>query len=141
MRPSCMNQFSYPWFPSVQSEDQGNWLGGTFNEPPNAKTVKYFRLPALDITKLTCTKSPLVDGGGPRSPKAGWSSVVPSQCGDDLTKRIVDIVGPGYHYIDPARNTNATLVMADDNDTVTCQYTLDPTQSYFTVLDVNVVGR
>lgn len=134
MQPQCLNQFSYSWFPQVDSPDQSNWQSGTFISPGSASSSQmFFRLPTLDITKRSCTPSPFVQGtiytnGATRSATALWNTagIVPTQCSNDLTQTIVSLIGPGYYSINPGNGSFANLTMAADNDTITCSYTWGP---------------
>jgi hypothetical protein len=55
-------------------------------ENPASATLRFFRLPALDITKLNCSASPFTSAPlmGARDRRTSWG--VPTRCGDDKTR-------------------------------------------------------
>lgn len=146
MQPECLNSFSYPWFPNVASPDRGNWPGQTF-VPPAPGFIMY-RLPAFTISNRTCTPSPFVNAtvyppNVGRTPYVSWTTaanLVPTQCGDDMTQSIVDLIGPGYYTAPLGAGATATLSLGPDNNTVTCAYTLgSPVPFGMNVVNVTVV--
>ena len=127
MQPDCLNSFTYPWFPNVESPDKGNWLGGTFVPPQPG--LKMFRLPNMYVSSRTCTPSPFVNatryGNSSRPAYVSWNGIVPTQCGSDNTLSITDLVGPGYYTAPLGVGASAALLLGGvDNNTVTCAWTL-----------------
>lgn len=132
MQPECLNSFSYPWFPYVDSPDKGNWKSGTFIAPQPG--FKMFRLPALPLSTRYCTPSPFVNstanGNNNRTAYVSWATTaqVPTQCADDMTLSIVKLIGPGYYTTPLGKNARVDLRLADStqftNDLVVCEYTL-----------------
>jgi hypothetical protein len=133
MQPPCLSDWSYSWFPNIQSEDQGNWPEGTWQPPGSASSTQLlFRLPALDISTRECLASPFVNASLPpntRQLSASWFPIVPTQCANDLTQSMVSLMGSGPYSGNVGTNSTATLSMAADNDTVNCAYTLSPDAS------------
>ena len=144
MQPACLASFSYPWFPKVASPDSQNWIGGTFQPPQPGFTM--FRLPVLPLSSRYCTPSPFVNSTAQRNSNrtayVSWATntQVPTQCGDDMTLSIVEVIGPGYYTTPLGAGANATLSLGPDNNTVTCSYTLgSPLPKGLVVLNVTVV--
>ena len=66
MQPECLNGFSYSWFPNLESSDETNWRNGTWLPAGQAALdTLFFRLPAFDITRRNCTKSPFINASLP----------------------------------------------------------------------------
>lgn len=128
MQQDCLNEFTYPWFPQVDSPDKVNWKSETF-VPPTPNFIM-FRLPALPLSSRYCTPSPFVNSTANRNRNrtayVSWATNtrVPTQCGDDMTLSIVKLLGPGYYTTPLGAGANATLALGSDNNTVTCSYTL-----------------
>ena len=142
MQRECLDTFSCPWFPNVSSPDQGNWLIGTFLPPKPGFTM--FRLPALPLSSRTCTPSPFVNSSiysnNNRPAYTSWNPVVPTQCGNDMTLSITDLIGSGYYSTSVGQGANVTLSLGADNNTVTCAYTLGSSFPFgLTVTNVLVV--
>ncbi len=79
LRPPCVSNFSYPWHPTLDSPGSVDWLPGTSNLSAESFTRKFFRLPVLDIRKLTCKPSPFVNATNavPRTGTTIWSPMIP----------------------------------------------------------------
>lgn len=79
MRPPCVSNFRFPWHPKMESPDSVYWISGTSNLSSDSLTRYFFRLPALDTSKLQCKPSPFVNATNapPRRGTAPWSPVVP----------------------------------------------------------------
>ena len=145
MQPNCLKTFTFPWFPTVSSPDQGNWMPGTFVPPQPGLTM--FRLPAMTIASRNCTPSPFVNAtvypaNALRNRYASWTSAVnlPTQCGDDMTQSIVSTIGSGYYTADLGAGATAILSLGTDNNTVTCTYTLGTQPpAGLTVLNVSII--
>ena len=114
MKPSCLPTFSYPWFPALYDDNER--ISG-LPDPSDSAIRVFFRLPALDISALQCTKSPIT--GNIRREYATWNQAVPVRCGDDMTRAVVDIIGPGSFEADAGSST-ATLTLGNDGDAISC---------------------
>ena len=90
-----------------------------FLPPLDAYTRLFYRLPVLDITKRRCSRSPL-GRRNLRQAYTGWG--VPTACGDDATRSVVSIIGPGPYEI-PSNSTADLFMNSADNDTITCAVT------------------
>lgn len=127
MQQDCLQAFSFPWFPTISSPDQGNWPAGTWIPPNDSLTRQYFVLPTLDIATRQCTPSPFVYASIPpnaRQQLATWATAnipVPTQCGVDLTQSIVQIISAGPYAADSG-SSYAELTLAADNRTASCTY-------------------
>lgn len=146
VRPECLNSFTYPWFPKAVSPDQVNWLPNTFNVPASDLTM--FRLPALAIGSRNCTPSPFVNSTArpttPRSAYTSWAGIVPTQCGDDMTLGITNLIGPGYYTTPLGKGAEVDLHEYFDVQRtrygMVCDYTLGSSPPVgLVVLNVTVI--
>ena len=126
-QPDCLSGFNYYWFPEIFApDDTANWQAGTWNAPPSDHQL--FVLPTFNITNRNCTPSPFTGGtiyadNEVRSAYAVWTAgVIPTQCGNDLTQNIVTLISTGPYSLDPGPSSTATLMIDEDNDTISCVY-------------------